>query len=99
VPARMGASPALRLTREGFEAAPEAEPQMETSESRALRLLAAIEERTRDTEQPVFIAELAPALELSEQEANVAWQYLEQISLGLNREDSQRFVNERGCRG
>ena len=24
---------------------------------------------------------------------------LEQISLGLNREDSQRFVNERGCRG
>ena len=28
-----------------------------------------------------------------------AWETLEQISLGLNREDSQRFVNERGCRG
>jgi hypothetical protein len=74
--AQMGALPAVRLTSQGFEAAPQTEPQMENSESRALRLLAAIDEKTRDTNTPVFVAELAPALGISEQEGNAAWQYL-----------------------
>lgn len=63
----------LMMTGEGRN---EAERLMETAESRALRLLAAIEARTRDMEQPVFVAELAPGLGFSEQEANTAWQYL-----------------------
>jgi len=52
------------------------EPQMETSESRALRLLAAIGDNTKNTDAPVFVAQLAPGLGLSEQEVNDAWQYL-----------------------
>jgi hypothetical protein len=73
---QMGIKQALRLTAEGFEAAPDTEPEMETSESRALRLLAEMYVRTRESDGPVFVADLAPALGLSEQEANAAWRYL-----------------------
>jgi hypothetical protein len=73
---RMGALPAFRLTPDGYEAAPDVEPQVETSEARALRLLAAIDESTQGTDAPVFVAQLAPMLGISDQDANAAWQYL-----------------------
>jgi hypothetical protein len=75
-PARMGSLPALRLKAAGFAAAPERDFEMDTSESRALRLLEAIYDRTRDSGSPVFAAELAPSLGISEEEARSAWRYL-----------------------
>jgi hypothetical protein len=74
--AQMGHLPALRLTADGFAAAPDMEPEMETSEARALRLLGAIYANTRETDTPVFVSQLAPELGLSEEEANTAWRYL-----------------------
>jgi|SRR5947209_7496648 len=53
----------------------------ETSEARALRLLDAIYERTRDTNQPVFVADLASDVALSESEAQSAWRYLAEKEL------------------
>jgi plasmid stabilization system protein ParE len=80
-PAKMGTIPAVRLTEQGFAVAPDMEPEVETSESRALRLLAAIDARTRNSESPVFVAELAPELEISEQDAQTAWRYLKDKQL------------------
>jgi hypothetical protein len=96
-PAQMGGIPALRLTEEGFTAAPDMEPEVETSESRALRLLAAIDERTRDSESPVFVAELAPTLGISEQDAQAGWRYLadKQVIKTFNLPYAAR-VNARG---
>jgi hypothetical protein len=53
----------------------------ESSEARALRLLQAIYDRTRDASAPVFVAELAPTLGLSEGEAEGAWRYLAEKGL------------------
>jgi hypothetical protein len=75
-PAKMGVQPALRLTEKGFAAAPDTEPEMETSESRALRVLAAIDEHTRDSGSPVIVSDLAPMLGISELDAQAAWRYL-----------------------
>jgi hypothetical protein len=47
-----------------------------TSQSRALRLLKAIYDSTRSTDQPVFVTELSETTGLSEQEAYAAWRYL-----------------------
>jgi hypothetical protein len=74
-PARMGVL-ALRLTEEGFAVAPDTEPEVETSESRALRVLAAIDEMTRDSGSPVIVSDLAPMLGISELDAQAAWRYL-----------------------
>lgn len=67
-------SPGLRLTSAGFRAAPEFE--REPTQLMALRLLAAIHERTRNTDQPIFVAEVAPQLGLSDDEVQAAWRYL-----------------------
>ena len=75
-PARMGVQPALRLTEEGFAAAPDTEPEVETFKSRALRVLAAIDEVTRDSGSPVIVSDLAPMLGISELDAQAAWHYL-----------------------
>jgi hypothetical protein len=64
------------LKPEGFEAAPDAEPQVEKLESRALRLLAAIDENTPDADSPVFVVPLASSLGLSEEDVKAAWRYL-----------------------
>jgi hypothetical protein len=48
----------------------------ESSEARALRLLEAIYERTRDTNQPVFVFDLLSDVALSEPDAQSAWRYL-----------------------
>jgi hypothetical protein len=71
---RSGPSPGLRLTARGFNAAPELE--REQMQSMALRLLAAVHEKTRNTGQPIFVVECAPALGLSDDEVEAAWRYL-----------------------
>jgi hypothetical protein len=48
----------------------------QTSQSRALRLLKRIYDRTRDRTEPVFVAELAPDAGLTEEESQAAWHYL-----------------------
>jgi hypothetical protein len=47
-----------------------------TSQSRALRLLERIYDRTRDRTEPVFVAELAQYSGLTEEESQAAWYYL-----------------------
>jgi hypothetical protein len=48
----------------------------ESSEARALRLLEAIYEKTRDSNQPVFVSDLLSDVALSELDAQSAWRYL-----------------------
>ena len=48
----------------------------QSSQSRALRLLQRIYDRTRDQPEPVFVAELAPDAALTEEESQAAWYYL-----------------------
>jgi hypothetical protein len=50
--------------------------QGETSKDRAMRLLALVRERTEHTQEPVFVAQLADACQLSPSEAQAAWEYL-----------------------
>ena len=69
-----GPAPGLRLTAAGFKAAPEFE--REPMQSMALRLLVVIYERTRNTDQPICVAECAPPLGLSDDEVQAAWRYL-----------------------
>jgi hypothetical protein len=53
----------------------------ETSRARAMRLLALMRERTEHTHEPVRVAELAAACQLSTSEAEAAWRYLCDIGL------------------
>jgi predicted acyl esterase len=53
----------------------------ETSEARALRLLQAIYDKTHDTSNPVFVAQLASDVGLSETEAQASWRYLSEKGL------------------
>jgi hypothetical protein len=71
---RLPERPGVRLMAAGFTAAPEFE--REPMQSMALRLLAAIYERTRHTGQPIFVAECAHDLGLSDDEVQAAWRYL-----------------------
>jgi hypothetical protein len=47
-----------------------------SSRSRAIRLLALVRQRTENTNEPVFVAELAAACQLSIPEVQAAWSYL-----------------------
>lgn len=53
----------------------------QTSQSRALRLLQVIYDRTRDRTEPVFVAELAQDAGLIEEESHAAWYYLKDKGL------------------
>lgn len=48
----------------------------ESMQERAYRLLKAIKARTENAHQPIFVAELAPELDLTEDEVQGAWRYL-----------------------
>ena len=48
----------------------------QTSQSRALRLLKGIYDRTRDRTEPIFVAQLAQDAGLTEEESQAAWYYL-----------------------
>lgn len=47
-----------------------------TSRDRAMRLLALVRERSQHGDEPVFVAELAVACQLSTSEVEAAWRYL-----------------------
>jgi hypothetical protein len=51
------------------------------SRSRAMRLLAVVRERTESTNEPVVVAQLASACQLSMPETQAAWSYLRDHSL------------------
>jgi len=53
----------------------------QTSQSRALRLLKRVYDRTRDRTEPVFVAELAQDVGLTEDESQAAWYYLKDKGL------------------
>jgi len=53
----------------------------QSSQSRALRLLKRIYDRTRDQTEPVFVAELAQDAGLTEGESQAAWYYLKDKGL------------------
>jgi hypothetical protein len=87
--AMRGGLPAYRLTRLGFEQAPEIDEDLMTvrrsmpmsSEAKALRLLEAIYDLTLNRAEPVFVSKLAPDLGMPEEEAQAAWRYLSEKGL------------------
>jgi hypothetical protein len=50
--------------------------ESQTSQSRALRLLKSIYDRTRDQTEPIFVETLAPDIGLTKEESQAAWRYL-----------------------
>jgi hypothetical protein len=55
--------------------------ESQTSQSRGLRLLKGIYDRTRDRAEPIFVAEVAEDAGLSEGESQAAWYYLKEKGL------------------
>lgn len=53
----------------------------ESASTRAMRLLALVRERTEHSHEPVFVAELAPACQMSPEESEAAWRYLRDLRL------------------